>query len=152
MNPSGFVPPAHVHPRQEERFEVVSGTLRGRVAGKERALKAGEALAVPRGTRHTWWNDSNDEVRAIVEFRPALDTETGFEQFFGLGRDGKLSRQGLPNPFQLAVTASRYPDEGYIGYLPWIPVWLQKAGCALVAPVGPLLGYKAHYPEYSPHP
>ncbi len=32
----GFTIPEHVHPHQEERHEVLSGTLRGRVGGQER--------------------------------------------------------------------------------------------------------------------
>jgi uncharacterized cupin superfamily protein len=34
--PPGWFVPAHIHPRQEERHEVFSGTLRGRVGGQER--------------------------------------------------------------------------------------------------------------------
>jgi hypothetical protein len=34
--PEGAAPPEHVHPRQEERFETVSGVLRARVGGEER--------------------------------------------------------------------------------------------------------------------
>jgi quercetin dioxygenase-like cupin family protein len=33
--PPGWFVPAHIHPRQEERHEVLSGTLRGRVGGQE---------------------------------------------------------------------------------------------------------------------
>ncbi|HVG98699.1 MAG TPA: cupin domain-containing protein, partial [Chloroflexota bacterium] len=29
VRPGGFVAAAHIHPRQEERFEIVSGALRG---------------------------------------------------------------------------------------------------------------------------
>lgn len=46
--PEGAAPPEHVHPRQEERFETVSGVLRARVGGEERTLQAGEDLVVPR--------------------------------------------------------------------------------------------------------
>ena len=35
MRPGAFVAAEHIHPQQEERFAVVAGTLRGRVAGKE---------------------------------------------------------------------------------------------------------------------
>ena len=38
-----------------------------------------------------------------VELRPALDTETFFETFFGLGRDGKTNARGIPGLLQIAV-------------------------------------------------
>ena len=50
----GLDPPrAHYHPRQEERFEVVSGELFTHVDGTERAYGAGEAFIIPPGSRHT---------------------------------------------------------------------------------------------------
>ena len=34
LSPDGHVPGMHVHPIQEERFEVVKGTMRFRMGGK----------------------------------------------------------------------------------------------------------------------
>jgi hypothetical protein len=39
-------PPAHYHPRQEERFEVLHGKLNVLEGGQERTLEAGEVLTV----------------------------------------------------------------------------------------------------------
>lgn len=36
VRPHGFVAAATIHPRQEERFQVIAGTLSSRVAGVER--------------------------------------------------------------------------------------------------------------------
>src|SRR5215468_9080106 len=47
--PPGFSMPEHVHPQQEERHEVLSGTLRARVGGKERDYNAGERVIGPPG-------------------------------------------------------------------------------------------------------
>ena len=44
--------PDHVHPRQEERFEVLSGKLGLRVEGVERVLGEGEAITAPAGSAH----------------------------------------------------------------------------------------------------
>jgi len=76
----GSVPLAHVHPRQEERFEILSGRARIRVGRRLRRATAGESVLVPRGTVHRLWNEGGDELHAVVEFRPALRTEKGFEQ------------------------------------------------------------------------
>jgi Cupin domain len=108
LRPAGSVPLAHVHPRQEERFAIVSGRARIRVGRRLRRASAGESVVVPRGSVHRLWNDGEDELHVLVEFRPALRTEEGFEQLFGLGRDGKLSKRGFPHPLQIAVMAKEY--------------------------------------------
>ena len=98
--------PVHVHSFQEERFEVLSGTLGSHVGGVERAHKAGdEVVVVPAGVKHTVWNAGEEEVHALVEFRPAsLGTETMLETVFGLAQDGKLSKAGITiNTFRLAL-------------------------------------------------
>lgn len=57
---------------------------------------------------HRLGNDGENELRAIVGFRPALSTGEAFEQLFCLARDGNVGRRGLPNPFRLAVLAQTY--------------------------------------------
>jgi mannose-6-phosphate isomerase-like protein (cupin superfamily) len=138
LRPGGSVPFAHVHPRQEERFEIISGRARIRVGKRLVRARAGEAVVVPAGTAHRLWNDSEEELRAIVEFRPALRTAEGFEQLFRLARDGKVGRRGPPNPFRLAILAREYRDEVYLAAVPSI---VQRAVALLLAPVGRLLGY-----------
>ena len=49
--------PEHVHPLQESGAEVISGSLRFRVGGKERSVKSGESITVPANTPHHFWND-----------------------------------------------------------------------------------------------
>ena len=46
--PRGYVP-EHIHPGQEERFEVVSGTLGVRVGGRELVLNPGQSAVGPAG-------------------------------------------------------------------------------------------------------
>ena len=139
---------AHVHPYQEERFEVLSGAARFRVRGQqERDVGAGEAIVVPAGTPHTLWNAGEEEAHLILEFRPALRTETFFETLFGLAQDGKVDpRSGFPGPLQLALIFREHEDELYLA---GPPLFVQRALFGLLAPVGELLGYKARYPRYS---
>ena len=147
MKGGGFVPAEHVHPYQEERFEVLSGTAHFRLRGQERDVGAGETIVVPAGTPHVWWNPGEEEAHLILEYRPALRTETFFETFFGLAKDGKVnSKNGLPNPLQLAGMAREYEDEIYLARPPLI---VQRVLFGLLASIGTLLGYKARYPEYS---
>jgi quercetin dioxygenase-like cupin family protein len=149
--PPGWSVPEHIHPHQQERTQMISGVLSGRVAGEEIGLVAGEVRVVPLGVVHAWQNPNDQqEARFSVEFSPALKMESGFETGWGLARDGKATKAGLPkNPLQLVVLASEHKDEVY---LPRPPIAVQKALFAildLLAPVGRLLGYRASYPEYS---
>jgi quercetin dioxygenase-like cupin family protein len=149
--PPGWSVPEHIHPHQQERTEMISGVLSGRVAGEEIELVEGEIRVVPSGVVHAWRNPSDEEAaRFSVEFSPALKMEIGFETAWGLARDGKATKAGVPkNPLQLVVLASEHKEEVYLTSPP-IPV--QKALLAildLLAPVGRLLGYRASYPRYS---
>ena len=123
---------SNIHPRQEERHEVLSGTLWGRVGGQEQVFTKGQRVIGPAGVPHAWRNPSEDEERHIVsELRPPLRFETLFETAFGLARDGKTTKQGMPkNPLQLAVLVDE--SEGtYFIHRP--PVSMQRAFLALFA-------------------
>ena len=139
--------PLHVHPRQEEYFKALSGTLGVQVGEEHRRFGEGEEAVVAPGTPHRWWNDTDEEAHVLVELRPALNTETFFETIYGLARDGKTDENGVPNLLQQAVTLTGV-NKGEI-YLAWPPVPVQKVVLAALAPVGRLLGYKDHYPRYS---
>jgi quercetin dioxygenase-like cupin family protein len=147
--PPGWSVSEHIHPHQQERTEMVSGELSGRVAGEEFRLLPGEIRVVPSGVVHAWRNPSEEEAaRFSVEFSPALNMESGFETAWALARDGKATKAGLPkNPLQLVVFANEHKDEVFLTSPP-IPV--QKvlfAVLGLLAPVGRLLGYRATYPQ-----
>lgn len=64
-------PPEHVHPNYEERFEVLEGEFVFAIDGTRRRLTAGNDVTVPRGTPHTFHNDSDEIASCIVETRPA---------------------------------------------------------------------------------
>jgi quercetin dioxygenase-like cupin family protein len=74
--------PDHVHPTQEERVEVLAGTVHCRIAGRERVLGVGERVVIPPGVPHAVWSEDATESRAIGEFRPALHTEAMFAALF----------------------------------------------------------------------
>jgi quercetin dioxygenase-like cupin family protein len=149
--PPGFTIPEHVHPHQEERHEVLSGTLRGRVGGQERDYAEGERVVGPAGVPHAWQNPgSEEELRFVSELRPPLVFETILETYCGLARDGKTTKQGIPkNPLQLAVLVD---ETRGMFYSSRVPVAVQEAFLAffaVLASVGRLFGYRARYPEYS---
>lgn len=146
LAPGGFIAAQHVHPNQEERFEVSTAPVMFRVAGKERLYQPGETAVVPPGVPHVWWNPSEQESATLVQFRPALDTETFFETFFGLAADGKVGRNGLPNPLHMMLLAREYRNEMQA---PRPAQTVLGPIAMLVAPVARALGYRGRYDRYS---
>jgi quercetin dioxygenase-like cupin family protein len=142
VKPNGFVAAAHLHPFQEERFQVLRGTVGFRLGRKEILAGPGQRITVPAGTAHKFWNAGADEAHFVCEVRPALQFEQLIETMFGLAADGKTNRKGLPNPLQLAVIAKSHFDDVL---LPFPPGWMQRFGLGLGAPLGRLLGYEPTY-------
>jgi hypothetical protein len=63
--------------------------------GKERTLQRESAWWFPRSGPHLGIG-GEEEGHVLVEFRPALNTETFFETMYGLARDGKVDENGVP--------------------------------------------------------
>lgn len=150
VQPGAAVGLAHRHVRQEERFAVRSGTAGFEVAGEARTLSQGDKVTIPIGVAHRWWNAGQDELRVRMELRPALDTETFFETFFGLARDGKTKprAKGVPGVLQVAVLFRDLGDSCPQLATPLPGV--QRAVLTVLAPIGKFVGRQAVYTEYSP--
>src|SRR6476661_3853307 len=74
--PGSTEPPAHLHPGQDERFEVLEGELTVVIGDEEpRTLHAGETLLIPRGTAHRMWNAAATPARATCLVTHTLPTE-----------------------------------------------------------------------------
>ena len=142
VQPNGFVAAAHVHPSQEERFEVLRGTVGFRVGREKLVAGPGKRLTVPAGTPHKFWNAGDEVAHFVCEIRPALQFESLIETMFALAADGKTNRKGMPNPLHLAVIAQAHFDTVR---LPFPPAIVQRIGLALGSPLGRVLGYEPVY-------
>ena len=94
-------PPEHLHPSQEERFQVLEGEVRVRVEGQERALGDGQELTLAPGTVHTMWNPAPRPARLIWQTRPALRTESFFEAFWAPAGDPGWAPPDGPRALEL---------------------------------------------------
>lgn len=142
VRPGGFVTAAHIHPYQEERFTVNTGTIRLQVNGVESLLHSGQESIIPPGTPHVWWNGGDDEMDTIVEFRPALRIAEFLSTFFALAQNGQTDAKGMPSMLQMAVIFRKYlPD-----CTPVASPALLKLLVGPLAWMGLLLGYKADNP------
>src|SRR5689334_16629147 len=93
--PDSEAPPEHIHPLQEEYFEVLDGSIDIRVNGQEKRYAAGESFRIPAGTAHQMWNGGSTEAHILWQTRPALHTDDFFEIMWGLAQAGKTNKAGL---------------------------------------------------------
>jgi hypothetical protein len=76
-------PPKHLHPSQDEHFELLEGELTAEVDGTTHVLSAGQALDIPAKATHRMWNSGTGQARARWEVRPAQRTAEFFEEMDG---------------------------------------------------------------------
>jgi mannose-6-phosphate isomerase-like protein (cupin superfamily) len=102
----GSRPPAHLHPAQDEHFEVLEGSLSAVIEGDERVLGPGDRLEIPRGTTHAMWNSGAERAVASWRTRPAGRTAEWFRTIDRLG-DGGKRKPPLP---AMAAALRSYSD------------------------------------------
>jgi mannose-6-phosphate isomerase-like protein (cupin superfamily) len=139
FQPDEHQPPKHWHPDQDERFEVLSGTLRARVDGREHELGPSDVLDIPRGAVHQFWNPGPATATAVWQVRPAGRTEQWFSSIDALHRTGRVGSDGMPSPLAYAVFLTEFRDVFRLA-TPAAP--LVRAALALLAPIGRLRGYR----------
>ena len=134
--------PEHIHPLQENIFEIISGNFIFRLNGKEQVVGAGQSINIPANVPHNFWNSGDIDAHYLQEFRPALKIDRFFETFFSLARDGKLNKNGIPNFFHVSIIGLAHKDEIRLTKPPWI---LQNIIYKILSPFGKLMGYRADY-------
>jgi quercetin dioxygenase-like cupin family protein len=147
VEPDGAVATAHVHPSQEERFEVLAGELEFKLGKSTIVAKPGDRVLVPAGTPHRFRNVGEETAHFVCEVSPALGFEQLIETMFALAEDGKVSKKGMPSPLRLAVIARHHFDDVR---LPFPPAWLQRLGLAFSAPLGRIVGFGPTYEPKAP--
>ncbi len=141
--PGGVREPEHIHPFQENRFKLISGSLMFRIAGKLRRASAGEEVVIPPKVPHYFWNGAESEAHYIQEFVPALRSEVFFESLFDLARQGKLNDKGTANLLLMSVFVPRFWNEIRVTNPPEA---VQKILFAILKPLGQALGYGGMLP------
>ena len=105
----GFLTQEHVHAVQSERHEVIEGSMRLVVDGREHVLLPGEALEIPPGTPHRQLPGHDGPGRVRVQLRPAGRTEAFLERLASL----RVTRWGYPRPLDAAALVRDFGDEGH---------------------------------------
>ena len=100
LSADGAVPGAHIHPEQEERFEVIEGTMTFRMGLKKIVAGPGDVVTVPAGKVHAFKNAGDDTAKVRVQVRPALADGAAV-------RDHRRARRGRPHDEQGHAEAAR---------------------------------------------
>jgi quercetin dioxygenase-like cupin family protein len=129
--------PLHIHPHQEERITIRSGSARSRSGGSDRDLSPGDTVVSPPGEAHTIGPVGDEDVEMTAELRPALAYDRFIERSFALDRAGYINARGRGNPLRLATARAREAEF----FLPRIPIGLQRAAEAGLERLGRMLGY-----------
>ena len=135
-------PPVHLHPSQDERFEVREGELSIHMGGVRHVLRAGESLDVPRGTPHKMWNSGDVPTRASWQVRPALRTEDFFQTVHELRASGRHGKGGMLTPLGAAVVLREFSEEFRMA----LPGAVQGPAFGLLAGLARLRGYPRPVP------
>ena len=144
LTPDGAVPGAHVHPEQEERFEVVEGTMAFRMGMKKVVAGPGDVVTVPAGKVHAFKNAGEQTAKVRVQVRPALAMETLFETTVALAEDGRTTAKGMPRPLDLALFVREFQREVRA---PFPPAPVVRA---MLAPLAWIAARKGHGERYAP--
>jgi mannose-6-phosphate isomerase-like protein (cupin superfamily) len=114
----------HWHPHQEERYEVIEGTLEVCRDGAWHAVAGGQSFTVPAGVIHAFRNSSSVPVRFLDRHTPALGFQEHLETVDRLVRQGKV--RGLKDPrslIHLCMSAAEHKPD--VPVKP--PQWVIKA-------------------------
>jgi len=129
---------AHLHPAQEERFEVVAGSVGFQTGLEQLVAGPGHRRTVAPGTPHRFWNAGDEEARILSEIRPALQFEQLLTALFALAADGNTGAPSRgPNPVRLAVVLHAHRDT----IRPVSQSLVDRLFLAFAGPIGRLLGY-----------
>jgi mannose-6-phosphate isomerase-like protein (cupin superfamily) len=135
----GFAgPPLHVHPHQQESYDVQRGVLDVLIDGKWREVGPGERVTVPAGVPHTIRNAHGEEMRAINVHAPALDFPHYMAGLHQLVHSGKVRALPPKDPRSVIYLSMLFTahERSLTSVKP--PQWLMR----ILAFIGRRLGYR----------
>lgn len=131
----------HFHLEQEQRAEIISGQGRYRLDGVEHDASPGALVVFPVGHPHIDpWNVGSDDLQMRITFSPGQTVEASFETVRYLIDSGQLPPSGN---FNLVQNAMILHTSGFQTFMAGVPVPVQRGLVAVLATLGPVLGYRA---------
>jgi uncharacterized protein YndB with AHSA1/START domain/mannose-6-phosphate isomerase-like protein (cupin superfamily) len=114
----GLIAQPHVHALQSERHEVIEGSMRLRLGGREHRLGPGDAMEVPAGAAHRQRPGDEPTGRVRVQLRPAGETGAFLRRLQAMSDAGALNRWGFPRPVAGARLVQDFAAEGRLAGVP----------------------------------
>lgn len=148
VQPGGFVPFEHIHLSQDEIFHIQRGEIRAVVNGLEQIGVAGQTLTIPRGARQIAYNNKQEVLHCVLEYRPGLDSDKVFQCFGGLTLDGDLNRQGLVNPFKMMYFMKKMGAKA-LARPSYVPAPLFQLSMNMSFILGSIMGWEKLYRNYT---
>ena len=105
LPPGGRRPPAHRHTNCSEAYFVLDGLVSVIVEDEELTVGPEGFVLVPRGTAHTFGNDTEEDARLLVIHAPAMDA-----YFAGLHE--LWNSDDPPSPAEERALMARFGMEG----------------------------------------
>ena len=108
LEPGGGLP-AHLHPRQEERWSVLEGRVRFQLGREKRVIgpEDGEMVVEP-NVVHGLESVDDREARLHTLVSPALGLQAFLEESAAAGQEGLFTPRGLPRGLRGARWAARF--------------------------------------------
>jgi len=148
IEPHGRVPGGHVHPGQQESFEVRAGVMRFRKGLRTVTAGPGDLVVVEPGTYHRFANAGDEPAIIRVRVTPALRMEELFETVTALAAEGRTLPSGMPRPLDLALFMREFEHEVAAPVAPA----LARTVMAPLAAIGERRGLAARYRRSRPVP
>lgn len=128
-------PPIHLHPEQEEFFNIIRGELEVYVKDRWRTLKAGDTVFIPKKTPHTYRSRHTEDCVFEYTLTPFRHFSEMMQSFEKLQNEGKLTGTDLKSIIYLSMSFRKYKDE-VVSVSP--PPFVISA----MAGIGKLMGYE----------
>lgn len=139
-------PYAHFHTEFKEVFTVTKGTL-DFYLGNDKVLTTlteGQSITAEIGQLHAFKNNSDAPVSFTVEGIPAGGFVNAFQMACGVAKEGKAGADGLPANLLEKLYFIRLTR----GFLPRVPVFIQKRAFSLATFLLALTGRKKRLDSY----
>jgi quercetin dioxygenase-like cupin family protein len=108
IEPGGGLP-EHLHPRQEEHWEVLDGQIRIKLDGRERTMGPADGpQIVTAGMRHALAGAKDREAHLRCRVYPARDLQAFLEDSAAAAREGLFMRGGIPRSWRGARWAAGF--------------------------------------------
>ena len=90
IGPRESGPPSHIHPNQQETYDVLEGEAEFVLGGKTFIVKQGDKVEIPANTPHIFKNTTDAWLRMQDTHLPALTFEEMMRELHGLVHSGKI--------------------------------------------------------------